>query len=123
MKNDEFYDDSNVWEELGDETLDNFYCLLESFDDDYLNMFNISFDESTIEQDEFGEWDPCIILASKNIPCLYINTVCCGYYINGDGEPCDPTENCMPAAQALVAKYKKQYEAYLTECRLCQEGK
>lgn len=119
-EDDEDYGDFFVDEELREETLYNFECLVDSFDDEYLEMFDISFD-AEIKQNEDGEWecfDPVIILTSKIIPCLDIWTVCAGYYISGgDGESCDPTENCHPAAEALVVKYKKQYEEAIRVCK------
>ena len=109
-----------------DETLYNFECLLDSFDDEYLDMFSVSFEDVEFEQETDGEWDcfdPAIILTPEKIPCLDIMIVCAGYYLNGgDGEPCDPTENCHPAAEALVAKYKKQYEETVKICRILNKN-
>ena len=109
------YENGDVGQELRDDTLDNFYCLLEVCDDKLLKDFSMSF-EVEYEQEEDGKWicfDPAIILTPKSSPSFYIWIVCGGFHINNVDESlipegsCDPTTSNIPTAVKFIEKYKK----------------
>ena len=109
------YEKRNVGKESRDDTLDNFYCLLEVCDDNLLKDFSMSF-EIEYEQEEDGKWicfDPAIILTPKSSPSFYIWIVCGGFHVNGVDESlipegsCDLTTSNIPTAVKFIEKYKK----------------
>lgn len=109
------YEKKDVGQELRDDTLDNFYCLLEVCDDKLLKDFSMSF-EIEYEQEEDGKWicfDPAIVLTPKSNPSFYIWIVCGGFHINNVDDnlipegSCDPTTSNIPTAVKFIEKYKK----------------
>lgn len=109
------YEKRDVGLELRDDTLDNFYCLLEVCDDKLLKDFSMSF-EIEYEQEEGGKWvcfDPAIILTPQSNPSFYIWIVCGGFHINNVDDnlipegSCDPTTSNIPTAVKFIEKYKK----------------
>ena len=109
------YEKRDIGQELRDDTLDNFYCLLEVCDDKLLKDFSLSFD-AEYKQEEDGKWicfDPAIILTPQSNPSFYIWTICGGFHVNGVDESlipegsCDPTISNIPTATKFIEKYKK----------------